>query len=143
MSNVETNGKTASVIKGLSDVVITNPETVSEAKKKQSKKTAAKPKLQTVESASIQEIFVDKYNCILRYEGSKVFIMQSIGDAQRLLGEMTVKGLSRNVSLHANTQILDLIAIANRKFSPVSKVEMEAKKIQKMNEARAAIASLF
>lgn len=140
MSTVaETNGK--SMIKGLEDVVIHNDESKPIAEKRtQAKKS---DNLKTVESASIQEVFIDKYNCILRYQGTKVFIMQSKGDKQLLLGEMTVKGLSRNTHLSANLQILDLIAIANRKFSPVSKAEMEARKVEKMNEARAIIAGLF
>jgi hypothetical protein len=69
--------------------------------------------------------------------------MQSKGSEQRLLGVMTDKGIERNTAIAASTRILDLVAIANRKFSPVSKVEAEEKKLKQMNEARAEIAALF
>jgi hypothetical protein len=143
MSNAITENNGQSAIRGLENVVIHNTEQPKSAvteKKAQNKKAGD---LKPVESASIQEVFVDKYNCILRYQGTKVFLMQSKGEKQVLLGEMTVKGLSRNVHIAANLQILDLITIANRKFSPVSKAEQDERKIQKMNEARAIIAGMF
>lgn len=146
MSNsvVERNGS-SSVIKGLEQVtLIENSESLqdAQARVKDSKKSS-KPARKLIESSSIQEIFADKYKCVLRYEGHNVFIMQSKGSEQRLLGVMTDKGIERNTAIAASTRILDLVAIANRKFSPVSKVEAEEKKLKQMNEARAEIAALF
>lgn len=146
MSNAtiaEQNGS-AVAVKGM-EVKLTNPEPKPvelQAKQQQSKKAKTSDK-KLVETVAIQETYVEKYNCILRYEGHKIFIMQSKGDKQLLLGVMTDKGIDRNVHLSANTQIMDLITVANRKFSPVSKAQQEERKVQQMNIARAAIASLF
>lgn len=142
-STVEQNGS-ATAVKPL-EVTLTNTEAkpVELTQAKSTKKIAKTVDKKLVESIAIQEVYVEKYNCILRYEGHKVFIMQSRGDKQLLLGVMTDKGIDRNVQLSANTQIMDLIVVANRKFSPVSKVQQEERKVQQMNIARAAIASLF
>jgi hypothetical protein len=142
-TNVATNG---SAIRNLENVVIHNEEskpveTQTQVKHQSKKAKVSEKKL--IESIAIQESYVEKYNVILRYESSNVYIMPSKGDKQILLGKMTDKGLDRNTGLSANNQIMDLIAVANRKFSPVSKAQQEERKLQQMNLARAAIASLF
>jgi hypothetical protein len=143
MSNLiaETNG---SAIKNLDKVSIVNPESLdqAQARVKETKKSQ-KPAHKLVESIAIQEVYVEKYNCILRYDDTKIFIMEPKGDKQLLLGSMTEKGVDRNTALSASVQIMDLIVVANRKFSPVSKAQQEERKIEQMNIARAAIAALF
>jgi len=147
MSNAITENNGQSAIRGLENVVIHNTEEPKSAvtEKKISKKSGkdSQKKNGFVKSLSIQEEYVEKQAVWLRYEDHEISYLKDQGDQKVVIGYMTTEGVLRNTTVKGSKETSDLIKLANKKWSPVSKVEAEQKKNDAMNKSRAILYANF